>query len=237
MGVTKDFITSTIADALAPTFRRPMEDLIYETLDRRQIPTRTDFKELRDLVNSLRGQVSGSVQSLRALSEQQEELEEKVESVEQQEGNTPVDLKPMQEKLEAIVAQIQILEKNLIIDSLNERIVSLETQQKEILEAHAKLQAQNADLEKTLLKHFKPESCLVDNCNNKIRARGFCSNHYKKFQRGTLDGFVNSGGRCRINKKYYIVDRQFEGQPFTHDKTTLSIKDKVFELSKIAESK
>ena len=71
--------TQRIADAMTPTFRRPMEDLIYETLDRRQIPTRTDFKELRDLVNNLRGQVSGSVQSVRALHSKLEEVEEQDE--------------------------------------------------------------------------------------------------------------------------------------------------------------
>ena len=60
MGTTKDFITATIADAFAPSIRRPVEDIIYDTLDRRQIPTRTDFRELRDLVNQLRAQSTGS---------------------------------------------------------------------------------------------------------------------------------------------------------------------------------
>ena len=79
MGVTKDFITATIADALTPTFRRPVEDLIYETLDRRQIPTRTDFKEIRDIVNSLRGQVSGATNGLQQLSVQIEALDASVD--------------------------------------------------------------------------------------------------------------------------------------------------------------
>ena len=52
---------------LAPTLRRPVEDIIYETLDKRQVPTRTDFKELRDLVNLLRDK-SGSTQGQNWLS-------------------------------------------------------------------------------------------------------------------------------------------------------------------------
>ena len=67
MGVTRDFVAATIADALLPTFRRSIEDIIYEALDRRQIPTRTDFKELRDLANTLRGQVNGAVQNCAVL--------------------------------------------------------------------------------------------------------------------------------------------------------------------------
>ena len=81
MGVTKDFIAASIADAFLPAFRRPIEDIIYETLDRRQIPTRTDFKELRDLVNTLRGQVNSALQSVRTLAEQQESFEEELSEI------------------------------------------------------------------------------------------------------------------------------------------------------------
>ena len=101
MGVTKDFIMATIADAMTPTFRRPMEDLIYETLDRRQIPTRTDFKEIRDLVNNLRGQVSGSVQSVRALHSKLEEVEDQGENEDLAEH-----LKPLEDKLQQLAREL-----------------------------------------------------------------------------------------------------------------------------------
>ena len=48
MGTTRDFIVSAFADTLLPMFSRSMEDAVYETIDKRQIPTRTDFKEVRD---------------------------------------------------------------------------------------------------------------------------------------------------------------------------------------------
>ena len=143
MGVTKDFIMATITDAMTPTFRRPMEDLIYETLDRRQIPTRTDFKELRDLVNNLRGQVSGSVQSVRALHSKLEEAEEQ----DTDEALSSL-LTPFEEKLKQLehtlshfditklLSRIEELEKKeqkqkAILDRLNE----LEANQKIIVQA------------------------------------------------------------------------------------------------------
>ena len=144
MGVTKDFIMATITDAMTPTFRRPMEDLIYETLDRRQIPTRTDFKELRDLVNNLRGQVSGSVQSVRALHSKLEEVEE------QQDNGDELSslLTPFEAQLEQLentlshfdasqlISRIEALEKNThnqkaILDRLEE----IEANQKIIVQA------------------------------------------------------------------------------------------------------
>ena len=58
MGSTKDFVAATVADAMLPWFRRPVEDVIYETIE--SDPNRTDFKEIRDLVNNLRGQMTGA---------------------------------------------------------------------------------------------------------------------------------------------------------------------------------
>ena len=69
MGSARDFIAATVADAIAPSFRRPVEDIIYETLDRRQIPTRTDFKELRDITNTLRSQTTGATNGIKKLKE------------------------------------------------------------------------------------------------------------------------------------------------------------------------
>jgi hypothetical protein len=69
MGSTRDFISATLADSLLPLLRRPVEDVIYETLDNRQIPSRTDFSDLRDVVDALRGQVSGATQGIKRLME------------------------------------------------------------------------------------------------------------------------------------------------------------------------
>ena len=82
MGATRDFVSATVADALLPAFRRPVEDIIYETLDRRQVPTRTDFKEMRDLLNNLRGQVSGASNGIRKVVERSEETEDLIDQLE-----------------------------------------------------------------------------------------------------------------------------------------------------------
>ena len=38
MSSTSDFVAATLADLLLPFFRRPVEDVIIETLDQRQVP-------------------------------------------------------------------------------------------------------------------------------------------------------------------------------------------------------
>jgi len=63
-------IGNALADTLLPIFRRPMEDVVYETLDRRDVATRP---EMRDYVDA---SVEPGV-SLRV-----HELEEKVQALE-----------------------------------------------------------------------------------------------------------------------------------------------------------
>lgn len=69
---------------LLPLFRRSMEDAVYETLDSRQIPTRSDFKEVRDLVNNLRGQVTGTTNGIERIMARIDALEARVVAIESQ---------------------------------------------------------------------------------------------------------------------------------------------------------
>jgi hypothetical protein len=63
-------IGNALADTLLPIFRRPMEDVVYETLDRRDVATRPEMREYVD--SSIEPGVSLRVH----------ELEEKVRALE-----------------------------------------------------------------------------------------------------------------------------------------------------------
>ena len=82
MGTTRDFIASGLADTLLPLLRRSMEDTVYETLDDRQVPTRTDFKEVRDLVNALRGQVGGATKGIERIVARLDQLDARIAKLE-----------------------------------------------------------------------------------------------------------------------------------------------------------
>ena len=83
MGTTRDFFASGLADTLLPLLRRAMEDTVYESLDDRQVPTRTDFKEVRDLVNALRGQVGGATKGIERLVARIDRLEARIATLEE----------------------------------------------------------------------------------------------------------------------------------------------------------
>ena len=82
MSSLTDFALSVFSDALLPFFRQAFEDVVYETLNDRKVPTRTDFIELRDLVNRMRGQASSAVNSAKKLGVRASDLEEKLQRCE-----------------------------------------------------------------------------------------------------------------------------------------------------------
>ena len=105
MSSKKDFAGALIGDALLPFIRRPVEDVIYQTIDERQIPNRSDFKDLRDLANGLRGQLTGATTGVRRLAQQIEALEVRIEALEASGDTTPTNpASPLD--MEAIISSV-----------------------------------------------------------------------------------------------------------------------------------
>lgn len=201
MGSTRDFLTATFADALAPSFKRPVEDIIYETLDRRQTPSRTDFKEVRDSLNSLGSQNSGFGNGIKRLKEGLDDLEESVHDLETQ----LVDLDSSYKTQQADNAKLK--------DTLNvlmEKVLLLESKQsKSAVVSSVKTET---PAQKTSSKTNK--ICKIDGCDGSQRASGFCGPHYGRWRRGTLEGFINYEGKITLNDKEVLVGKKYRGQEF-----------------------
>jgi len=198
MSSTRDFIASTVADSMLPYIRRPVEDIIYETLDTRQVPNRTDFRELRDLVNSLRGQLSGATGGVRKLAEQLDELSERMDDGTAAADTSAVDqvkddlaaLAGQLERASKVAVQLSAVETRLgaLETSHSERLAALEAQVARIANA-ATASAQPAASTPAATTAAAPSSCKVTECDTKPRAKGFCAKHYQRWRRGTLEGY------------------------------------------------
>ena len=195
MSSTRDFIASTVADSMLPYIRRPVEDIIYETLDTRQVPNRTDFRELRDLVNSLRGQLSGATGGVRKLAEQLDELSERLDegpdgadtsAVDQVRGDVAA-LAGQLERASKVAVQLAGIESRLgaLEAAHSERFAALEAQVARIASAGAT----PAEAAPAATTDAAPDACRVADCDTKPRAKGFCAKHYQRWRRGTLEGF------------------------------------------------
>ena len=78
MGSTRDFLVTAMSDAMLPLFKVTLEDVLLETLNDRKVPTRTDFQELRDVVNRMRGQTSSAQNAATRADKQLAALEARV---------------------------------------------------------------------------------------------------------------------------------------------------------------
>ena len=67
---------------MLPVFRQTLEDVVMEVLSERQVPSRTDFHELRDLVNSMRSSVSSTANAMKAIDTKLQELETRIQALE-----------------------------------------------------------------------------------------------------------------------------------------------------------
>ncbi|MED5372552.1 MAG: hypothetical protein VX899_16170 [Myxococcota bacterium] len=84
MGSTRDFLRSIATDAALPVTRQLLEDVVMETLNERQVPTRTDYQELRDVVNQMRGQASSAANGTKKLDKELEKLRAQVQALVEQ---------------------------------------------------------------------------------------------------------------------------------------------------------
>ena len=220
MGATRDFVAATFADAFLPAFRRPVEDIIYEPLDRRQIPTRTDFKEMRDLLNTLRGQVSGASNGVKKLVDRLTGVEDRLQDLEDR-------LDEFEARLSALEAAGQPSSAvdntagpvaGITAEQLEERLAALVESLKSVPAPAPQRTAAPVPARR--------EKCKVDDCDDPGRARGFCARHYQKWRRGTLFGFVSLEGEVSVGGEIVCI-RNHAGEPYTTEGGKILVNGKV----------
>ena len=225
MGSTLDFLGATIADALSPRFRRPVEDIIYETIDRKQIPTRTDFTELRNTINSLRSQSTGANKGIEKLKSGLDDIEESIHDL----TTRLSDLESLNKRLTDENAALKTtlaerspespsvdsaLSSEVLTDLIN-RIETLESQTEKVFVTKAKPATNN-------------QVCKAPGCDAPVRASGFCNSHYGKCRRGTLKGFVSFAGFATVDSGEKItVGTELGGLAFTEKDNQIFVDSKI----------
>ena len=228
MGSTLDFLGATLADALSPRFRRPVEDIIYETIDRKQIPTRTDFTELRNTINSLRSQSTGAQKGIEKLKKGLDDIEESIHELTTQVSDLETELKAIRAENQAIKSNIASRDTGSHSDTINQGVVEQNVIEGLIARIEA-LEAKPAPKAKTSTKTTSStETCKVPGCNASVRAGGFCNSHYGKCRRGTLKGFVGFGGTAITEAGNKVpVGSEHAGMAYTEEDGKILVDGKV----------
>ncbi len=81
MSSTRDFVYAAVSDAVLPFARQLLQDVVMEVLNERQVPTRTDYQELRNVVNGFRAKATSSSKAHKGLEERLAALEVRFEQL------------------------------------------------------------------------------------------------------------------------------------------------------------
>ena len=251
MSTFKDFIASSLSDFTTPAIRRPVEDIIYETLDRRQVPTRTDFHELRDIANGLRGQISSSTQGIKQILEAEKDMMARMDHIEEtiqnMEGQTTPnqgksdnssfqkDLSVIQQELQELKIKMEANQNSIaqLIQAVNQRKKSeeptnfidegiLEQKISHLLEQ--KIQELTEQQLQNVTATKETKSCLVSGCQSEARAKSFCNPHYQQWRRKTLNNFVSIDNEVVFENGTAVkVDQKFAAKPYEESDGTINI--------------
>jgi hypothetical protein len=154
-----------------------MEDVVFEALDRRQVPTRTDFKELRDLQNSLRGQLVGATGGVKRLSELVDDQDQRISAAEASLAALEARLTRLEASLTGRLP-LKFDDDNAFAGGATGITIAATDAAPAGREAAQGPPDQDSNHE--------AERCAVPGCTESPRARGYCARHYQKWRRGTL---------------------------------------------------
>ena len=184
MGGMLNLVLGGVADRLVPVMQTPVEDIIYEVLDQKGLPTRSEVRDLRNKLDRLEktiGDLSGAIEGLRSDVEQASAAAERARAA-----------AAVEEAPAAKAAPKKAAPKKA---------------------APKKAAAKKAAPRKVVVKKAAAKVCAYPGCDGKVRAKGYCGKHYMQFKRGRLLGVVGADGSTTHENVHYMVGEAYIGQP------------------------
>jgi len=174
---------------LVPAIQTPVEDIIYEVLDQKGLPTRSEVRDLRNKLDRLEktiGDLSAALEGLRG-------------EVEQAAVKPAAPVTPAAPK------------KAAANKAAPKKAAPKKAAPKKA--APKKAAAKKAAPKKaTAKKAAGGKVCRSAACDGTVRAKGFCGKHYMQFKRGTLSGYVGEDGSTTHENVHYKVGAKYVGQ-------------------------
>jgi hypothetical protein len=180
-------VVGGVADRLVPAIQTPVEDIIYEVLDQKGLPTRSEVRDLRNKLDRLEktiGDLSSALEGLRG-------------EVQQAAAAAPKAAAPKKAAPKKSAAPKKAAPKKAAPKKA----------------APKKAAAKKAAPKKAAAKKAAGgKVCQSAKCDGTVRAKGFCGKHYMQFKRGTLLGYVGEDGSTTHEHVHYKVGAKYVGQ-------------------------
>ncbi len=193
MGGLFGLVVGGVADRLVPAIQTPVEDIIYEVLDQKGLPTRSEVRDLRNKLDRLEktiGDLSAALEGLRG---------------EVQQAAT-VAAPPAAPAARAAAPKKAAPKKATAKKAAPKKATAKKA-------APKKAAAKKAAPKKAAAKKAAVgKVCQSAACDGTVRAKGFCGKHYMQFKRGTLAGYVGEDGSTTHENVHYKVGAKYIGQ-------------------------
>ena len=220
MGGFLSIVVGGVADRLVPVMQTPIEDIIYEVLDQKGLPTRSEVRDLRNKLDRLEktiGDLSGAIDGLRGDVEQASASAERAREAAAATPAPAARKAPAKKAAPAAPAKKAATAKAKA-PAKKAAAPKAKAPAKKAA-APAKKAAAGAKKAKAPAKKAAPKkaaagakSCRFPGCSGGVRAKAFCGKHYMQFKRGTLVGWVGQNGSTMHENVNYKVGESFIGQ-------------------------
>ncbi len=189
MSTISNFLLANLAERLTPLLQTPVEDIVYEILDRKGLPTRS---EIRDLKNRLE-----------RIDEEVKELADQLARVREFAAARPA------AKTEAAPAKKATAKKAPAKKAPAKKAPAKKAAPKTTAEPVAPKRRGRPP------RQGPPPECTVGDCTQPTRSKGLCAKHYQSWRRGRLVGFVSPDGFVLVDGKRVKLDKRYAGEPAT----------------------
>ena len=181
MSIASDYFLNQLTDALIPLLRSPVEEVLFEVLDRKGVPDREAYRSLRERGDELD-------RSIRTLSKRYEKVvadARQLATSSSEEGSSVGD---------AVSELTRDLEQtHEMLESLRKSVADYE-QAAQAAETVSAPEAEPVETSRPaadipMRKAAKAQRCKVAQCRRPATTKGFCTIHYRAWRRGALPGY------------------------------------------------
>jgi hypothetical protein len=184
MSTISNFLLANLAERLTPLLQTPVEDIVYEILDRKGLPTRS---EIRDLKNRLE-----------RIDEEVKELTDQLARVRELAAARPAPAARASAAPKAAPAKKAPAKKAAPKPAAKTAAAATEP-------AAPKRRGRPP-------RQGPPPDCTVAACKQPTRSKGLCAKHYQSWRRERLEGFVSPDGFVLVGGKRVKIDKRYAGQ-------------------------
>ncbi len=187
MSTISNFLLANLAERLTPLLQTPVEDIVYEILDRKGLPTRSEIRDLKNRLERIDEEVKELTEQLARAREQAAAVKAAPAPAKAAEPKAakPKAAKPKATKPKAAKAEPAAAEP-----------------------AAPKRRGRPP-------RQGPPPECTAADCILPVRSKGLCAKHYQSWRRGRLEGFVSPDGFVLVDGKRVKLDKRYAGAPVT----------------------